>query len=141
MNKIKKEIIKPNKPCTHLAGEFFVSAELSRMGYNVALTMGNAKKVDLVVELDSVTVPIQVKALAKKQNVGWPVNQHNKYDKKLIFVLVVLGEVGSIPAYYIVSGDIVQNKMKKYKTRAILNISDVKAFKDNWNLITQRTKK
>ena len=70
-------------PCTHLAGEFFVSAELSRMGYNVALTMGNAKKVDLVVESDSKTVPIQVKALAKKQNVGWPTNSWFHYEKFL----------------------------------------------------------
>lgn len=42
------------------------------MGYNVALTMGNAKKVDLVVESDSKTVPIQVKALAKNQNGSIP---------------------------------------------------------------------
>jgi hypothetical protein len=130
-----KRSLKQRKPCTHLAGEFFVSAELSRMGYNVALTMGNAKKVDLVVELESKTVPIQVKALAKKQNVGWPVNPNHKYNKKLIFVLVVLGSVGSLPSYYIVSGDIVQKRMKKYKTRAILNISDVSEFKDNWRLV------
>ena len=53
------------------------------MGYNVALTMGNAKKVDLVVESDSKTVPIQVKALAKKQNVGWPTNSWFHYEKFL----------------------------------------------------------
>lgn len=114
---------------------FCVSAELSRMGYNVALTMGNAKKVDLVVESDSKTVPIQLKALAKKQNVGWPINVNHKYDSKLIFVLVVLGPPGSLPDYYIVSGKTVNERVKKYKTRAILNIAEVRAFKDNWTLI------
>lgn len=127
--------MKNANPCTHLSGEFFVSAELSRMGYNVALTMGNAKKVDLVVESDSKTVPIQVKALAKKQNVGWPINLKHEYDSKLIFVLVVLGAPGSLPDYYIVNGKTVNERMKKYKARAILNISSVREFKDNWKLI------
>jgi hypothetical protein len=36
----RSEFMKNANPCTHLAGEFFVSAELSRMGYNVALTIG-----------------------------------------------------------------------------------------------------
>lgn len=108
------------------------------MGYNVALTMGNAKKVDLVVESDSRTVPIQVKALAKKQNVGWPLNLKHQYDSKLIFVLVVLGAPGSLPDYYVVSGKTVTERMKKYTTRAILNIADVREFKDNWKLIDRR---
>lgn len=123
------------KPCTHLAGEFFVAAELSRRGYNVGLTMGNAKKVDLVVENDGRTLPVQVKALAKKENVGWPLNLGQHYDKSLVFVLVVLGKPGSHPDYYIVTGDIVEKRRKSYKSRGILDISTVKEFKDNWKLI------
>ncbi len=126
------------KPCTHLAGEFFVAAELSRRGYNVAMTMGNAKKVDLVVENDGSTLPIQVKALAKKQNVGWPLKPGQSYGKDLIFVLVVLGEPGTQPDYFIVSGDIVQKRRKDYDTRGILDINRVGEFKDNWRLIERR---
>lgn len=119
-------------PCTHLAGEFFVAAELSRLGYNVAMTMGNAKKVDLIIEWDGVTIPIQVKALAKKENVGWPLNLNHKYDKKLLFILVVLGSHGTQPEYYILTGDVVQERRKDYKNRAILNIANVKDFKSKW---------
>lgn len=134
-NKISSEL-KP--PCTHLAGEFFVAAELSRLGYNVGLTMGNAKKVDLVVENDGRTLPIQVKALAKKANVGWPLKLDQHFDSSIVFVLVVLGKPGSHPDYYIVSGDVVEKKRKDYKSRGILDISQVKQFKDNWKLIAER---
>jgi len=34
---------------THLAGEFFVAAELFKRNYQVSLTLGNAKEVDLIV--------------------------------------------------------------------------------------------
>jgi hypothetical protein len=46
----------------HMAGEFFVAAELSKRGYLVSLTMGNAKAVDLFAERRGRAVCIQVKA-------------------------------------------------------------------------------
>ncbi len=126
------------KPCTHLAGEFFVAAELSRRGYNVALTLGNAKKVDLIVENDGKTIPIQVKALAARKKVGWPLKVDQHYDEKLVFVLVILGAPGTLPEYFILSGESVEQFRKDYKTRAILDISVVKGFKDYWTLIEER---
>ena len=39
-----------DKNCSHLAGEFFVAAELYRRGYSVAVTLGNAKAIDLFAE-------------------------------------------------------------------------------------------
>lgn len=134
MNKrTKSEILR--KPCTHLAGEFFVAAELSRRGYNVALTLGNAKRVDLIIEDSDKTVAIQVKAIAKKEFVGWPLNISQKYNEGLLFVLVVLGKPGLTPEYYILSGADVEAKRKNYSTRGIIDISRVKEFKENWSLI------
>ena len=135
---MKKINTKQMKPCTHLAGEFFVAAELSRMGYNVALTMGNAKRVDLIIENNDATLPVQVKALSQKKNVGWPLNLEVKYKKSLIFALVVLGPIGQKPDYYILDGAEVEKRRKNYKTRSILDISTVKEFKDNWQLINKR---
>src|SRR5690606_34024089 len=100
----RKKISDFRKPCTHLAGEFFVAAELSRLGYNVALTLGNAKRVDLIIEDCDKTVAIQVKAIANKEFVGWPLNLSHKYNEALLFVLVVLGLPGTNPDYYILSG-------------------------------------
>ncbi len=39
----------PDRNCTHLAGEYFVAAELYKRGYSVAITLGNAKAIDLYV--------------------------------------------------------------------------------------------
>ncbi len=126
------------KPCTHLAGEFFVAAELSRRGYNVALTLGNAKKVDLIVENDGKTVPIQVKALALKKSAGWPLKPEQHYDKSIVFVLVTLGVPGSLPEYFIMSGEAVERARRDYTNRGILNVSKVRDFKDIWKLIEAR---
>ena len=57
---------------THIAGEMFVAAELAKRGYSVSLTMGNAKAVDLFAEYKGQAICIQVKAIAKSKNVGWP---------------------------------------------------------------------
>ena len=136
--KIYSKLTKERLPCTHLAGEYFVAAELSKRGFNVAMTVGNAKKVDLIIEDDEVTLPIQVKAIALKKFVGWPIRLGSSYSKNLIFVLVVLGKVDELPKYYLVDGKEVTTLTKKYKTRAILNITDVKDRENNWALIEKR---
>jgi hypothetical protein len=138
MSNVKSKISNERLPCTHLAGEYFVAAELSKRGFNVAMTVGNAKKVDLIIEDDEVTLPVQVKAIALKKFVGWPIKLGSSYSKNLIFVLVVLGKVDELPKYYVVDGKEVTKLTKKYKSRAILNITDVKAKENNWTLIEKR---
>ena len=41
---------RPESNTSHLAGEYFVAAELYKRGYSVALTLGNTKAIDLFVE-------------------------------------------------------------------------------------------
>jgi predicted AAA+ superfamily ATPase len=52
---------------THLAGEYFVAAELYRRGFSVGMTIGNAKAIDLFINKDNKTVSIQVKAIRNKK--------------------------------------------------------------------------
>ncbi|NJO92134.1 MAG: hypothetical protein HC831_26545 [Chloroflexia bacterium] len=52
---------------TGLSGEYFVAAELYRRGWSVGMTIGNAKAVDLFAEKNDRIVPIQVKAIYKKE--------------------------------------------------------------------------
>lgn len=117
-----------------------MAAELSRRGYNVAVTMGNAKKVDLLAEHNGKAVAVQVKAIAKRANVGWPINPDHKYDKDLIFALVVLGPPGALPDYYLLTGQSIMEKRKVYKKRAIVDIWRIEEFKDNWVLLDRRLK-
>jgi hypothetical protein len=125
---------------THLAGEFFVAAELSKRGYAVALTMGNAKAVDLFVEKRGKSLPIQVKALAHKRNVGWPLPlDQSKIIDGVIYVCVVLNEEGQPPTYYVVPPEQVRQRGNWYSTRAILTIGALKSgdFEGAWSVIEE----
>lgn len=64
--------ITPDRNSSRLAGEYFAAAELYRRGYSVAMTLGNAKAIDLFAEHDGRTVNVQVKAIAHRKNVGCP---------------------------------------------------------------------
>ena len=73
---------------SHLAGEYFVAAELYRRGFTVAMTLGNAKAIDLFAERDGRTVNVQVKAIAKRQNVGWPIMRDKVIPGIFLFLLL-----------------------------------------------------
>jgi hypothetical protein len=53
----KKKTLDRNS--SHLAGEYFVAAELYRLGYSVGMTIGNAKAIDILVEKDGRMVPFR----------------------------------------------------------------------------------
>lgn len=128
---------------THIAGEMFVAAELAKRGYSVSLTMGNAKAVDLFAERNGTAICIQVKAIAHKRNVGWPLPfDRSKIIDKVLYVCVVLNEIGQAPTYYILPPNEVRERGRWYATRAILDIGRVKAgdFEDAWHLIDEALK-
>jgi predicted AAA+ superfamily ATPase len=57
---------------TNLAAEFFVASQLFRLGYNVTITLGHTKEIDIIVaNQDGRTVTVDVKGLKNKTN--WPV--------------------------------------------------------------------
>ena len=122
---------------TGLSGEYFVAAELLRRGYSVGITMGNAKAIDILAEKNNKQFIIQVKAIYKKKNVGWPMMK----DKVLInhfYVFVNLnGNEMSEPEYFICTGREAKSKVKQYETRGILNLSSLNTedFKGRWDKI------
>lgn len=127
-----------NAPNTHIAGEMFVAAELAKRGYAIALTMGNAKAVDLFAEKNGRSICIQVKAIAHKRNVGWPLPfAKEKIVDGVIFVCVVLNDVGHAPTYYVLPPNEVRQRGRWYSTRAILDIGKLHGgnFEEAWHLI------
>ena len=78
----------PDRNLTHLAGEYFVAAELYRLGYSVGMTIGNAKAIDILVEKDGRMIPVQVKAIRDK-NVGWPMMK-DRVRADVVYVFVLL---------------------------------------------------
>jgi hypothetical protein len=122
---------------TGLSGEYFVAAELLRRGYSVGITMGNAKAIDILAEKDNLQFIIQVKAIYKKKNVGWPI-MIDKVHTDYFYVFVNLnGDKMAEPEYYICTGKEAKSRVKQYETRGILNLSSVNGdeFKGRWDKI------
>ena len=125
-----------DKNGTHLAGEYFVAAELYRLGYSVAMTLGNAKAIDLFAESDSRTVNVQVKAIGKRQSVGWPIMK-DKVMAGVVYVFVCLNEPPAPPSYFIATAEEAKKKVKQYATRGIIDLTTLRSdeFIDRWDKI------
>jgi len=125
------EISKNN---TGLSGEYFVAAELYRRGWSVGMTIGNAKSIDLFAEKNDKKISVQVKSLYQKKNNGWPIVKENiKKDCYYIFVILNADKM-TTPDYYICTGEEADIACHKYKTRAVINISELtkNGYIDKW---------
>lgn len=123
---------------TGLSGEYFVAAELLRRGYSVGITMGNAKAIDILAEKDGNQFIIQVKAIFKKNNVGWPM-MADKVNESIFYVFVNLnGDKMTEPDYFIATGIEAKQKVKQYTTRGIIDLSTLNTddFKNRWDKIS-----
>jgi hypothetical protein len=120
----------------HMAGEFFVAAELSKRGYLVSLTMGNAKAVDLFAERDGHAICIQVKAAAGSY--GWPLSPDKaKIIDNVLYVFVALNAVGTPPDYYVLTAQAVCASARWAIIRAGIYIPQIRDHKDAWHLIDE----
>lgn len=122
---------------TGLSGEYFVAGELLRRGFNVAITMGNAKAIDILAEKDGKTFPIQVKSIYKKKNVGWPILKTNIRQKHLYVFVNLNGDKKIPPDFFICTSKEASGYIKEYATRGILNLGLINnpKHKDRWDKI------
>ena len=129
------------KNTTHLAGEFLVAGELSRRGYPVSITMGNAKSVDIYAESMKGVVKIDAKAGRAKGN--WPINK-DSVQHDVFYIFVHLGTDNQIknnmsPEYFIATGKEIRRKglIDTWKTRQGIRYSTLKdkQYKGNWGKI------
>ena len=127
---------KVDKNSSHLAGEYFVAAELYRRGYSVAMTLGNAKAIDLFAEHDGRTVNVQVKAIARRKNVGWPM-MRDKVMTNVIYVFVCLNEAPEAPTYFVATAKEARAKVKQYANRGIIDLTTLRndQFLGRWDKI------
>ena len=122
---------------TGLSGEYFVAAELLRRGFSVGITMGNAKAIDILAEKNDKQFIIQVKAIYKKKNVGWPIMK-DKVNTTHYYIFVNLnGDKMIEPEYFICYGTEAKEKVKQYTTRGIIDMSTInnENFKNRWDKI------
>ena len=100
------------KNTTHLAGEFLVAGELSRRGYPISITMGNAKSVDIYAESSAGVLKIDAKAGRAKGN--WPIAKNAvKEDVHYVFVHLQTDKMiknNVPPEYFVASGEEIISK-------------------------------
>lgn len=124
------------KNSTGLSGEYFVAAELLRRGFSVGITMGNAKAIDILAEKDNKQFIIQVKAIYKRKNIGWPLMK-DKINLNHYYIFVNLNaDQMSSTEFYIATGKEAYEKCKQYSTRGIVVLSTLNnsQFLSNWGI-------
>lgn len=86
-----------------LAGELFVAAELLKRGLQTSITMGNAKRVDLLAYHPGTkkSFAIQVKALRSR---NYFLLSHKSIEPSHVYAFVLLNMPGQAVRYFIVPG-------------------------------------
>jgi hypothetical protein len=120
---------------TGLSGEYFVAAELYRRGWSVGLTIGNAKAVDLFAEKNKKRIAVQVKAIYKKKNVGWPIMKDSIRDDCFYIFVNLNADKMAYPDFFICTSEEAISKVKQYVSRGIIDLPTLNTdeFKNNWN--------
>jgi hypothetical protein len=123
-----------------LAGEMFVAAELLKREFQVSLTLGNAKAIDIFAYSDTNqrTYEVQVKTLRTSNCYLLKVQD---IIKSHIYVFVLLHKPNQPVEYFILKGSEINENEKtlygggdgKQKMSGIL-MRPLKAFKDRWEI-------
>jgi len=128
-----------DKNTSHLAGEFLVAGELSRRGYPVSITIGNAKSIDIYASARERVIIVDAKAGRKKGN--WPIEK-SSINEDVYYIFVYLQDKNKIknnvaPEYFVVSGKevIPKNLVKAWKTRQGIRYSTLNTnnYKERWD--------
>ena len=86
-----------------LAGEFFVAAELLKREYQVALTFGNAKSIDIFVQVSADIPPVTVQVKTLRTSNCYLIGPRDVHPDQ-VYVFVLLHRVGEPVEYFILSG-------------------------------------
>jgi len=134
--------IKLEKSQTGIASEFYVAGELSRLGYNVTITFGNTKAIDLLIQKELKVYKIQVKGIQANRSICWNVDKTKvPEDPDLYFVLINLhvDRPERKPEFFILKAHEVLSLFKDTasagKKRTYLDYNKVKSltlYQDRW---------
>lgn len=137
------EEVKLLRSQTGIAAEYYVAGELSRLGFNVSITMGNTKSIDLLIEKNEKLVSIQVKGIQRTKSVCWNLNK-TKVLPNIIYVLVNLhvDNISEKPEFFVLKAkealDLFTDSNKEKEKRAYLDYKKIKKmekFQNRWNII------
>jgi hypothetical protein len=132
---------------TQWATQFFAAAELTRRGYLVSLTFGNAPVSDLLVQSpQGVKFTVDVKGQSTKN--FWII-QRRPENPEHYFILVFLPKkLSDPPEFFVLSSDELMRKREEYKQRMMkqgkykdnlggINWSTARDYKGKWDNLPQ----
>jgi hypothetical protein len=105
--------VKLEKNQTSISAEFYAAGELSRLGYNVTVTFGNTKSIDLLIQKEHQTFQVQVKGIQSDDSICWNVDKA-KVRNSIYFVLINLHVdiPTSKPEFFVLTGQEVLDLFK-----------------------------
>lgn len=130
---------------TGMAGEFYVMERLFRLGHEPALTLGNAKHIDILVKTKTGRVKtISVKAV--RAGGKWPVgNSDFSSQKDMVFVFLLykkFADVQTSPEVWVMPAKDVEARKGKwfdsygiYYSHAKLGVPDLENYRDAWHYV------
>lgn len=130
-----------------LAAELYVAAELTRLEYDVTITFGNTKAIDLLVHRDDCVFAVQVKGIQETKSQCWNLDKTKFDGKNLIMVLVNLhaNDKEAKPEFFVLTHndvhELFKDTPKKGNKRTYLRYSvvrDKNIFKNRWELFNKK---
>lgn len=134
---------------TQWAGQFYVAAELTKRGYIIGFTLGNAQETDILVHSpNDNNFSVEVKSM-KKGNF-WMYRKREVKDNQY-YIFTIIGDIDESPEFYILSSKEAMAEYDHYykhiedlrkKKGVPLNpkdnrwgakSTDIKKYKDEWN--------
>lgn len=128
---------------TGLSGEYFVAAELLKRNFQVALTIGTAKAIDLIAINEAIgkTYKVQVKTLRKGPNCF--TLHTSKIIEEAIYFFVYLNKKGIEPTYFILTGQELLERPEHFygsslgrqDKRETVNHGPLQEYKNRWSIM------
>lgn len=133
------EKIKVEKQLTGISGEFFVAAELAKRNFQVALTLGNAKGVDLFAtnQMTGNVFEVEVKTLRKQPNCFTLKSERIIAGK--VFIFVYLNGEDAAPDFFILKGEEMRDNLQHFYgssltvSRPTVNHGPLQIHKGRWD--------
>jgi len=137
-------MVKPKKDpqLTGMAGEFLVAGKLFKRRYQVSITMGNAKGVDLFVQNPKTEEIFSVQVKAQISKNCFPIRKEN-IEPESIYIFVRLNKFDENEQFYIVKGNEILSNIDGFfgssykaenKPMTAINYGSLYEYEDNWKL-------
>jgi hypothetical protein len=138
---------------TALAGEYFVAAEIAKMGHIALITLRNTESVDILASNADGTRSVSIQVKTRSGNAhNWPLNEkaENISSPDLFYVFVTLRGEKERPEYFVVPSQIVAATIKRghadwlatpgrhgqqHKDNPIRQFRDYEPYRETWKIL------